>query len=292
MKSLFDVLWEAKEDINSMSIGEMQKVFQAERTSIPRPIALVRQSFIDTQEYELYEFLQFCEWWVVKNKNAPGWHRTAGVRAANEKIEFYYDKEFIDAIGKNPSQLMFLISHEASHIFRLHQDRQAATNRDGNLWNTATDMIINKDILSNSKISNWAPADITMEHTGLSKEEIAALEQQTGKPWKELKDETVGLRVPKEYKEFVDKNKDKLKMPWSSDNIYEFLIKNEKKKEKQGDQKPLPKKDYFEQGTIVKVTSGEHAGEYRKIIKKDSKGGYVTIPVNIQDEIKKVAGGK
>jgi len=288
-KTLFDVILEAKENIEDMSMEEARRYLQAERTSIPKPIAIIRQSFLDNDEYELYEFIQYCEWWMVKNKNAPGWMRTAGVRAANDKIEFYYDKEFIDRIAKKPGMIMFLIAHEADHIFRLHQDRQDASGKEGELWNSATDMIINKDIMATPKISSWAPEWISHDVMSYTDEEKKMIEKQTGKTWDQIKNDRAVLKVPEEYEKHIEKNKDKIRLPWTSDRMYEYLLAKQKKQKKQNKQPPY---DYFSDGTIVKVNSGKHAGEYRKITGKDKQGNYITIPVDIQDEIRKVSGGK
>ena len=285
--TLYDIIAEAKSsDVETVSIAEYRKILQAVRTSIPKPIALVRQSFLDTGEYELYEFIQFCEWWQVKNKDAPNWQRTAGVRAVDDKIEFYYDIDFIRSIASTPSKLMFLIAHEASHIFRYHEDRANETNKDKKMWNIATDMVINKDILSHDKISSWKPSDITLENVIEDDNEIKELEKSEGQKWSTLKDKPVGLRIPKDYHDFVKKNKE-MKMPYSSDNVYAHIFKQMKEQEKKA---PKVKKDYFAVGTIVRVKSGKHEGEYRKITKQKKDGTYITIPVDIQKEIERMTG--
>lgn len=283
-KTLLEVISEAKES----SDDQLHRELQAENVATPVGIAKVRRTLYSNKEYELYEFLSNCEWWIVRNKNAEGWHGTAGVRATHGVIEFYYDEDFMKAISASSGQLMFLIAHEASHIFRLHADRQDFANKNGEVWNTATDMIINKDILETPKIGAYPPEDITNEHAGFNKEKIAELEKQTGLPWEVLKRKTIGLRVPKSYHEFVKKYKDKIKLAYTSDGMYNYLLKDAKKKPPNGKQ---PKRDYFADGTIVKVSSGKHAGEYRRIVRKDKQGGYITVPVDIQAEIKK-AGGK
>lgn len=293
MKSLSEILNEAKDDIKDMQIAEMQAHLQAVKTSIPKPIAVIRQSLMDSGEYELYEFIQYCEFWEVKNKNAQHWYRTAAVRAANDKIEFYYDKDFIESIANKPGMLMFLIAHEADHIFRFHQDRQDSTGKDGDVWNSATDMIINKDIMASQKIGSWKPEEITNEFMIRDEEEKKEAEKYYKKKWDDIKKEVATLRVPKEYADMIEKNKDSMKLPWTSDRLYNYLTKeNKNKKENKEENQNKQKKDYYENGTIVKVNSGEHAGEYRKITGKDNNGKYITIPVDINKEIEKVSGRK
>ena len=120
MASIYDLLLEAEESIEDMSVTAMRQVMDAVRTSIPSPIASLKSHYANSGEYELFEFLDNCEFWEVRNKQSPGWYQTAAVRATPDRIEFYYDKDFIEKISKNPGELNFLIAHEASHIFRFH----------------------------------------------------------------------------------------------------------------------------------------------------------------------------
>lgn len=266
IKTLADVIAEANErtkqelekakmesKFKEASIDEVRRMIGAVRTKIPAPIAAVKEHLDNAGEFELYEFLQNCEFWEVTNKNAPNWYQTAGVRPANERIEFYYDKDFLQSLAKQPGELVFLIAHEASHIFRYHQDRQESQNKDGELYNIASDAIINHDIMKTEKIGGWKPNQI--EGTVVIPEEF--------------------------HKEFKEEAK-----AYYSENMYDWMFKNKGKLK----QKPKPCKtqDYYKEGTVVRVKSGPHKDEYRKITEVNKDGTYETEKVDIE-EIKKRA---
>lgn len=258
MRTLADILSEADKDLDkadqeqkfkAASVSQMRQMLDAIETPIPRQIAVVREHLDNMGEFELYEFLQNCEWWEVRNKNAPGWYRTAAVRPDNGKVEFYYDKDFLDALSKKPGELMFLIAHEASHIFRFHSDRATSQGKDGTLYNVASDMIINNDIMKTPKIGGWDPKQI--EGT---------------------------LTIPDKFnKEFKDQPK-----AYFSENMYDWINKNKDQLPQQQQQQDQAK-DYYAKGGVVRVKS---TGEYRKITGKTKDGKIITEPVDIDEYIK------
>jgi transcription antitermination factor NusG len=48
--------------------------------------------------------------------------------------------------------------------------------------------------------------------------------------------------------------------------------------------------DYYKEGQLVKVNSGKHKDEYRKITKVNPDGTFETEEVDIAEEIKKARG--
>lgn len=260
MKSLLDVIKEAQEGAPSESdIAEARAAMKMEKTKIPPAIAAIKNHFLNSDEFELYEFLDNCEFWECKlGYHPPVWFATAGVRVSSKGyIEFAYDKAFIERISKRPGELAFLIAHEASHILRYHEDRRLQAKGEPSLWNTAGDMIINYDIAETAAIGGWKPI------------------------------------VPKEAMHIPDKFKKDYKedkKAYYTENIYAWLNANPKEKEKaEGGGEP-PEYDYFGEGSIVKVNSGPHKGEYRKITKVNDDKTYETEPVDIDAEIAKVRG--
>lgn len=263
MTSLIDVIEEAKESLEdrkekqkwkAAGVVEMRKLFDAVRTKTPKPIATVKEHLDNVGEFELYEFLQNCEFWEVRNKNAPHWYQTAGVRPANNRIEFYYDADFIDKLAKKPGLLVFLIAHEASHIFRYHSDRAEIQGKDPVLSNIAQDAVINHDIMATDKIGGWKPEFIKN-----------------------------GIAMPQK---FLDKHKDK--KDYYFEFVYEWMFKN--KKNLKSKTKTIKKEELFKQGSIVKVRSGPHKDEYREITEINKDGTYKTKVVDINDKIKEAFG--
>jgi hypothetical protein len=256
MKTLADVIFEAQ--ASAASIQEMRNAMGAKKTKIPPKLEKIKDYLFNTTEFEMYEFLDSCEFWEVTNKEAPGWYQTAGVRAANDRVEFYYDKDFINKISKE--ELLFLVAHEASHILRHHEDRTSKAGHEGNKANIAQDMIINHDILGTGKIG-----DI------------------------QVKMPEGGMQIPEEFhKDYKDD-----KMAYYYENMYNWLNQNPEHTESQeGEGGEQQEKDYWEEGSIVKVNSGEHEGEYRKITKVNGDGTFETEPVDIEKEYEKVRKGQ
>jgi predicted metal-dependent peptidase len=242
---------------------------QAKKTGIPKPISAVKAHLWNTGEFELFEFVENCEFWEVQNKDAPHWYRTAAVRMGPGRIEFYYDKDFLDNLAKKPGQLIFLIAHEASHILRYHIDRSEKAGHEPGLANTAQDMIINDDILRTDKVAGWKPEIITRSSFG---------ELQKGE-----KDEPVGMQIPDKFRKDFEEIGRKA---YYYENMYNWLIANKEEREKAegGEGKP-EERDYFQEGSIVKVNK---TGEYRKITKVNKDGTFETEPVDIDAEIEKV----
>jgi hypothetical protein len=274
-KSLLQVILEASQD--QPTPAEIEKwrssVMEAKKTGIPKAIATIRAHLMNQGEYELYEFIENCEWWEVQNKDAPGWHQTAAVRMGQNKVEFYYDKDFLQRLAASPSQLVFLLAHEMSHILRFHIDRSEKAKHDPSLANTAQDMIINDDILNTDKIAGWDPQIITKSvFTGKKLE-------------KGEEDEAIGLQIPDKFREDF---KDVGRKAFYYENMYNWLLaRQDKEEEEQDGQAGQQEKDYFKEGSIVKVND---TGEYRKITKINDDGTFETEPVDIDAEIKKVKG--
>jgi hypothetical protein len=275
MKNLFQVILEAQQSDQptQAELEQYREKLQASKTSIPRSIAAIKPHLFNTGEYELYEFIENCEFWKVQNKNGPGWHATAGVRVGSNKIEFYYDEEFLDKLAKKPGQLIFLIGHEASHILRFHIDRSVAANQEASLANVAQDMIINDDILLTDKVAGWKPEMITKS---------TVMELAKGE-----KDGAFAHSIPDKFRQDF---KEVGRKAYYSENMYNWLNANPKEKEKVTGPGAPQEVDYFEKGSLVKVNSGPHKGEYRRITEVNKDGTYETEPVDIQAEIEKVKG--
>ncbi len=272
MKNLFQIIQEAEQQgpPSQSQLDEWhEKVMQAKKTPPPKAISAIKAHLWNTGEYELFEFLENSQFWEVQNKDAPDWQRSAAVNVLNNRINFYYDKEFIERVGKSPSELVFLIAHEASHILRHHIDRTQKAKHDPSLANTAQDMIINDDIMKTKKIAGWDPKLITH----------GTFHGEKGKD----ADKVAVLQVPKKF--ISDYKKDGRKA-YYYENMYNWLNSNNNSKDE--DEGEAGEKDYFEEGSIVKVTKGDHKDEYRRITKVNKDGTYETEPVDIQKEIDKV----
>jgi hypothetical protein len=189
MLNLHETIWLTEAN----SVAEMRRELDAIRTPIPKAIALIKATLEDNGEYELYEFLENCEFYEVRNKNAPGWYQTAGVRPSVDVIEFYYDKDFVNKLAKTPGKLIFLIAHEAMHIFRFHEDRQlSAKKKNHKLYNISADAFINNAIMKTNKIGAWKPSFIEK-----------------------------GIKIPKEFLEKFPDEKYHY-----TEKLYDFLDKN------------------------------------------------------------------
>jgi predicted metal-dependent peptidase len=272
-KNLLQVIKEAEEKgpLSQADIERWRDSLQAKKTGMPKPISAIKAHLWNTSEYELYEFLDNSEFWEVQNKDASQWFGTAGVRMGPSRIEFYYDKEFLDRLAKKPGQLILLIAHEASHILRYHIDRTEAAGHKGELANTAQDMIINDDIMRTEKIGGWKPELITS--SSITGEEVP----------KGKKDEVGIFQVPDKFrKDFEEEGR----KAYFYENMYNWLLANEKERKKvEGEPSPGEEKDYFQEGSIVKVNE---TGEYKKITKVNKDGTYETEPVDINAEVEKV----
>jgi len=257
MKNILDILNEDEEK----GIDALRSLLQAEKSKIPPAMASIKNHFLNSDEFELYEFLDNCEWWNCKIGKAipPYWFKTGGVRVNSKGvIEFLYDEEYVEQEAKVPGKLAYFIAHEASHILRFHHDRAIAKGGDPALWNIAQDMIINHDIDNTSAIGGWKP----------------------------VPDEG-DMKIPDKF--HTDYKKDK--KAYYSENMYAWLEANKKEQPGQGQSGGAPQEmDYYKEGQVVKVNEGPHKDEYRKITKVNKDGTVETEEVDIEEEIKKARG--
>lgn len=277
-KSLFQVISEAEQKgpPTQAEIDQWRtQVMGAKKTGMPKPISAIKAHLWNEGEYELYEFLENSEFWEVQNKDAPSWYQTAAVRMGPSRIEFYYDKDFVDRLAKKPGELIFLIAHEASHILRYHIDRSEKLNHDGTRANTAQDMIINDDIMRTDKIAGWKP-ELATNASLYGDEKVKEYEIDP-------KDTSVHKVPDKFRKDFEGEGR----KAYYYENMYNWLVANEEKKDKDDEGEPQEPKDYYEEGSIVKVND---TGEYKRITKINKDGTFETESVDIEAEIKKVKG--
>lgn len=294
--TLLDLLEDKEEDM-IRAVEQNRHILQLERTKIPPVMATIKAHFLNANEFELFEFMDNCEWWNAKIKKAVGivndryaiaidfpiadmmagkpimtpqnceliWFRTAAVRVNGKGIiEFMYDEEYIAEEAKEPGKLAYLMAHEVSHILRFHIDRTEKQNKEHALSNSAQDMIINHDIDETPQIGGWKPVP-----------------------------DKGDLKVPAKFHEDFKKIG---KKAYYFENMYNWLKAQPKKKGeegkegKEGGQGPQPPVDYYKEGQIVKINSGEHKDEYRKITKVNKDGTFETEEVDIAAEIKKARG--
>jgi hypothetical protein len=258
MKNLFDIIKEAEEE--PAGIDGYRNLLQAEKTKIPPAMASVKNHFLNSDEFELYEFLDNCEWWNCKiKKRIEGvWYRTGGVRVNSKGvIEFYYDEEYVVDQAKAPGKLAYFIAHEASHILRFHEDRRNAAGHKPNLANIAADMIINYDIDNTETIGGWKPIGDELD-----------------------------MKIPDKF--HTDYKKDK--KAYYYENMYSWLGANKKEREEstgEGESGQPQQMDYFKEGQIVKVNEGPHKDEYRKITSVNKDGTVETEECDIEAETAK-----
>lgn len=260
MLSLFDIITEAQDEAkpSSEQVAEFRDILKAEKTRIPPVIATIKNHFLNSNEFELFEFLDNCEFWECKigAPIQPYWYATAAVRVNSKGvIEFYYDKNYIEEEAKVPGKLAYLIAHEASHILRYHIDRREKAQHKPDEANIAMDMIINWDIDQTPQIGGWKPVADTNQ-----------------------------MNIPPKFHKDYEKMG---KKAYYYENMYNWLSANEKEMKKATGQAPPEKIDYYAEGQIVKVNSGSHKGEYRKITKVNEDHTYETEAVDINKEIEK-----
>jgi hypothetical protein len=293
-RTLFDLLEDKEADL-ARAIEQHRHILQLERTKIPPVMATIKAHFLNANEFELFEFMDNCEWWNAKIHKAVGvvddkyviaidfpikdmmagepimtppntdliWFRTAAVRVTGKGIvEFMYDDEYIEEEAKVPGKLAYLMAHELSHILRFHADRTEKQNKDHSLSNSAQDMIINHDIDNTPQIGGWKPVP-----------------------------DKGDLKVPEKFHKDFEKIG---KKAYYFENMYNWLLINKPKEQegkegKSGKGTPPPM-DYYKEGQLVKVNSGKHKDEYRKITKVNPDGTFETEEVDIAEEIKKARG--
>ena len=263
MKTLEEVLLEAQEE---KGIDQLRAIIRAERAQTPKVIGLLKAHLLNQNEFELYEFLERCDWWEAKigHPIPPIWYATGGVRVnSSGVIEFYYDANYLQNKAKEPGNLVAFIAHEASHIFRFHQDRENSTGRDYSTWNVATDMVINHDIEETPQIAGWKPF--------MEKE---------------------AMRLPDKFKKEVKEDRQK----YYSEYVYGWLDSNKDELEKatgETEGPPGEPKNYYERGQIVRVKTGPEKGQYGRITKVNDNGTFEIEKVDIneiKEKIKEATG--
>ena len=251
-KTLFQIFEE--KSVDDIGMEEYRKILDAVKVKTPPQIEKAKALFLNEGEYELYAFLDRCIFYEVRNKNAPGWHNTYGVRPANHnEIEFYFDKDFLIKNSKNPREFLYVLAHEALHIFRYHMGRSEFKFKYSTLMdNVAQDMVINNDI---DEIKNIAG--------------ISVAQPEDPKP----------LTLPDEFKKHVNNNRQE----YYYERVREWLDKQQEQIKKQ------TKKEMLKPGSIVKVKKGDNAGEYRKIksVRKKPNGEYEYVTVPLTDKEKR-----
>ena len=265
-KTILDAFEEA---FDKIIVEDAVSELKAVKTAMPRKIFNLMGHFEKNGEFELYEFLDRCVFYKVPRETAPPppiWFQTAAVSARSERVEFFYDEDFIEGM-KNYNQLALLIAHEASHIFRLHQDITEMEKLDPSQFNIAADMIINHDILKTPKLGQYEPQALTEK------------DPKTGK------EKRVGC-----YLDQIDFEKDVAekegKKSYHGRRVYDYLSKQGQKKPQQGQPE-----DYYKEGGIVRVKS---TGEYKRITGKTKDGKLKTEPVDIDkviEDAKAMQGG-
>lgn len=219
------------------------------RVPMPKKIAKAQNLFLTKGEYELYEFLDVCVFYEVdpefEKVAQGGWYRTMGVRAIHDRVEFFFDAEFLEKTLNTYEKIMFLIAHEASHIFRLHQDLAISHKiNNSRQWNVAADIAINYDILNRTEtIAGLKPAKL----------ENSCYMEQTDF----LKDV---------HKKEGDKSIHALR-------IYEYLNRTNKDKKKDN------KVKFYKVGDVVKIDKGPDKGKYAEIIESDEGTKKVKVRV-------------
>lgn len=262
MKTILELFEEAKRTAEEEAAGieRFRSMLQAVQTKIPPAMATIKNHFLNSNEFELYEFLDNCNWWECKIGKAmpPAWFATGAVRVNNKGvIEFYYDAKYVIEEAKVPGKLAYFVAHEVSHILRFHEDRTNAAKHEHELANISQDMIINHDIDNTSQIGGWKP----------------------------VPDEG-DMKIPEKF--HTDYKKDK--KAYYYENMYAWLQANEKEKKKATAVAPQ-ELDYFKEGQIVKVNEGSNKDEYRKITSVNKDGTVETELCDINAEIEKAKNG-
>lgn len=277
--------------------GDLIKAIKSElgarKTDKPEEIKLVEKLVKSYSEWELYYFIQTCVFYEVPHKDQPSgaWYNTAGVAPAKGQVIFLYDKPFLESTIEDKyyrgskeisykeykdaseeekankevravvdvGKTIFLVAHEAMHIFRYHAERQQQRKFDEpQLYNIAADMVINKQLMNH--YGKIGAQDFKFIDGGviLDKEEL------------------------KNFKEHYDiQNDDALKTRMNAEDVYRWLRANAKQKQqKPGEKQKVSKEDVFDKADIVKVKKGKYKDEYRKIIKRNDDGTIETAPLD------------
>lgn len=254
----------------------------------------------DNNEFKLFQFLQRCVFYEVpRGPKKIHWYNTAGVTPiGNRSVIFLYDKEFIEELvdyyiftrqgqsdqwdkrkvtkeefgrvrmskpqntkyGIYQGRLLFLIAHEALHIFRHHTDRQQRAGLDGKLYNIAADSVINWQLANDIK-------QIGGEELEFIKNGIM-LEPEKFEEWGRKKHGNFDFR----------KN-------LNADVTYQYYLDNKQ---------PEPKKreKQIQVGSIVKIKSGKNKDKYIRVTSIDERDGSIEgVEVDIKEEKRKAKQG-
>lgn len=286
-----ELLVESTETIERV-IAEMMKYYKAiPRPSGPTEIRSASTYLKNTGEYKLYQFLQNCKFLEVpSDANPPNWYKTAGVtQPVNGKILFLYDAKFVTSCVKfynkdkkvdkktysdlvkkgtsdddlriDQSELLFLIAHEALHIYRFHGLRARKKNLNPQTHNTAADSVINYQLENDIKV--------------IGRDNIKMIEN--------------GIMIPEDkFMAWAAKNpkykgKD-FRQLLNSEVTYEYYKENPL-------QPPPPSPPtVIKKGDLVHIKKGKNRGKYIKVT--SVKGGKIKGDiVSIKDEKEKFKAG-
>jgi len=275
-------------------IKALKSQLGAKKVDKPEEIKLVERVTKSYSEWELYYFIQACVFYEVPHKDQPmnGWYNTAAVAPAKGQVIFLFDRPFLEETVEDKyyrgnkeisykeykkasdeekankevravvdvGKTIFLLAHEAMHIFRYHSERQQQRKFDDpQLYNIAADMVINRQL---------------MNHYGkIGAQDFKFIDGGVILDKKELKD----------FKEHYNINDDQaLKSKMHAEDVYRWLKANAKKKKQQKgqQQEKISREDVFKDADIVKVKKGKYKGEYRKIIKRNNDGSIETAPLD------------
>lgn len=247
--------------------------------------------------YQFLQRCLFFE--VPRGPKKISWYNTAGVTPlGNRNVIFLYDKEFIEGLvdyyvytkvegadnkwdqkkvpkaefarlqkerrpntkfGIYQGRLLFLIAHEALHIFRHHTDRQQRAGLDGGLYNIAADSVI-----------NWQLAN--------------DIKQIGGEELEFIKD---GIMLdPKKFEEWGRKKHGDFdfRKNLNADVTYQYYLDNKQPEEKREKEVSV--------GSIVKIKTGKNKGKYIKVTSINEKDGSIEgTEVDIKEEKRKAKQG-
>lgn len=285
-----DLLFESTETTEKV-MSELMKYYKAiPRPSGPVEIRSASNYLKSTGEYKLYQFLQNCKFLEVPSgQGLPNWYETAGVTPPiNGKVLFLYDANFVtkcvkfyykdkqiekkefnrlnkegvsdDDLKIDQSELLFLIAHEALHVYRFHGETARKKGLNASTHNTAADSIINYQLENDIKVIGKDRVKMIKNGIMIPKDKFMA--------WAAKKPEYKG----KNFRQLLN-----------SEITYQFYLETEKEKPKPP---PEPSKD-LKVGDIVHVKGGKGKGKYIKITSISKKGKIKGDVVDIADEKKK-----
>jgi hypothetical protein len=258
MKTLLQIINEAQE--HPATLDAWEKSIGAEPVLEPDVITPIRKQWKETEPY-MYTFLKKCVWYKV-TKGGYGWGNTMGVAPFSNGIKFFYDEKFLHSLNLN--ELIFLLCHEAGHIFRFTHEREKKQHLNHDVMNRASDMVINHDLTTINKIGPWEA---------------------------KMPEKTPGLMPPKEFIDEMKKSKNKndsdddfLKKGFLTSAVYRWLTEHPEQQEDKGEGEKKP----LSVGDIVKINNENKHGRIKNITKnKSGEPEYEIEEINLQDEIDK-----